>query len=223
MPIDAFVLQWYRIVLFCPSDNTVLAWSRELKRAESKAVTTVDALQYGLFVRDLRLRRKLTLDQLADQTDLSKGHLSRFERGEKSLSVAALIRVANTLGTSVSTLLGENVEEDALHLVRHGDRKSRKAPKGDGGYVFAALSRASPGSGPTAVIVDIPAKSSRTSSAYHAGEEILFVVEGSVDIEFPDRMMTLSKGDYLQFPGHLRHILKGRASHSQVFIAVVGT
>jgi transcriptional regulator with XRE-family HTH domain len=192
-----------------------------LRKAEPKVEPGVGPLQYGLFVRDLRLRRKLTLDQLSDQTGLSKGHLSRFERGEKSLSVAALIRVANVLGTSVSTLLGENVEEDALHLVRYGDRKSRKAPKSDGGYTFVALSRASADSGPTAVIAEFEAKSTRTSSAYHAGEEILLVLDGSIDIEFPDRTVSLSKGDFLQFPGHLKHLLKGRAAHSQVFIAVV--
>ncbi len=51
-----------------------------------------------------------TLDQLAEVTGLSKGHLSRFERGEKSLSVAALMRLAQALGTSVSFLLGEDVD-----------------------------------------------------------------------------------------------------------------
>jgi transcriptional regulator with XRE-family HTH domain len=180
-----------------------------------------DAPSYGLFVRDLRLRRKLTLDHLAEQTGLSKGHLSRFERGEKSLSVAALIRIASTLGVSVSTLLGEIVEDDALHLVRKDGRKLRKAPKADGGYGFAALSRAGANAGPTAFIVDIPVRSQRTGSAYHSGEEILFVIEGGVDIEFPDRTIELSSGDYLQFPGHLRHLLKGRADKSQILIIVV--
>jgi transcriptional regulator with XRE-family HTH domain len=194
-----------------------------VKTVAPKVEVAGDASHYGLFVRDLRQRRELTLDQLADRTGLSKGHLSRFERGEKALSLAALIRVANVLGTAVSTLLGERVGEDALHLVRNQERKYRKAPKGDGGYVFSALSRASSTSGTTAAIVEIPAKSSRTSSAYHAGEEMLFVVEGGIEIEFPDQSIILQKGDFLQFPGHLRHTLKGQASRSQVFIAIVGS
>jgi transcriptional regulator with XRE-family HTH domain len=176
---------------------------------------------YGLFVRELRVRRSLTLDQLSSQTGLSKAHLSRFERGEKLLSVAALMRVAKALGVSVSAMLGESVTDDALHLVRGGERTVRKVAKGDGGYRFATLSRPGSETGPAAFIADIPAHSRRTSKVYHAGEEILFVVEGRIEIEFPDRKVLLSKGDYFQFPGHLRHSVKGVAAQSQILVIVV--
>lgn len=180
-----------------------------------------DVQHHGLFVRELRVRRGLTLDELAEQTGLSKAHLSRFERGEKFLSVAALMRVAGALGASVSAMLGESVTADALHVVRNNERTARKAPKEDGGYRFATLSRPGRETGPTAFIVDIPARSRRMSNAYHAGEELLFVVEGRVEIEFPDRKVLLGKGDYLQFPGHLRHAVKGLAPRSQVLVVVV--
>lgn len=188
-----------------------------MQRADEQAT----GLQYGLFVRDLRVRRNLTLDQLAAQTGLSKGHLSRFERGEKFLSVAALMRVASALGVSVSAMLGESLVDDALHLVRHGERTVHKAPKADGAYQFAPLSRPGSQTGPMSFVVDIAAQSRRTGQAFHAGEEILFVIEGSIEAEFPDRTIILDKGDYLQFPGHLKHALQGLAPRSQVLIVVV--
>ncbi len=91
--------------------------------------------------RSLRQKRKLTLDQLAEVTGLSKGHLSRFERGEASLSVASLMRLAQALGTSVSFLLGEDVDQNAIHLVRVKDRKTSDLAAEDGGYRFSLLSR----------------------------------------------------------------------------------
>ena len=72
---------------------------------------------------------------------LSKGHLSRFERGEKSLSLAALMRLAQALGTSASVLLGESADRDEIHLVRVDERRTTDVAAEDGGYRFALLSR----------------------------------------------------------------------------------
>jgi quercetin dioxygenase-like cupin family protein len=52
--------------------------------------------------------------------------------------------------------------------------------------------------------VEYPARAQRSSTAYHAGEELLFVLKGRVEIELPDRVVVLEEGDYLQFPGHLK-------------------
>ena len=56
----------------------------------------------------------------------------------------------------------------------------------------------------------------------HRGEELLFVVEGRVEIRFPDRQLVLEKGDAVQFPGPLRHQLRRLADESCVLICVSG-
>lgn len=177
---------------------------------------------YGLLARTVRERKALTLDELSAATGLSKGHLSRFERGEKALSIAALMRVAGALDTSVSRLLGEHVEEGELHLVRAGERMMHHASEGDGGYSFAVLGHGRGVGEPSAFFVEIGERARRISDAYHAGEELIFVLSGSVEMELPDREVLLSEGDYFQFPGYLRHILYGRASHSRLLVIVTG-
>jgi transcriptional regulator with XRE-family HTH domain len=97
------------------------------------------ALNHGAQARSHRVRRKMTLDEVAERSGLSKGHLSRFERGEKSLSIAALMRLSQALNTSVATLLGERVDKEAFHLVRVADRKMRKAKENGFAYEFARL------------------------------------------------------------------------------------
>jgi hypothetical protein len=37
----------------------------------------------------------------------------------------------------------------------------------------------------------------------------------------PDRTVVLDEGDYLQFPGHLKHTVKGLAVRSQILVVVV--
>ena len=77
--------------------------------------------QSGLISKDLRRRKGLTLDQIADAAELSKGHLSRFERGEKALSVASMLRLAQALNTTVGRLLGEEFDKDGIRVVKAKD------------------------------------------------------------------------------------------------------
>lgn len=191
--------------------------SRRLAAAESGESSSRDI---GINAKALRLRRRITLDELAEKAGLSKGHLSRFERGEKALSVAALLRLAAALNSSVSALLGERMEDDALHLVRGSDLVMRDVAPEDGGYRFAILGKPA-AQGISTFIVDIPGNGERAGEGHHAGEEIFFVIEGQVEITVADRGVVLRAGDYLQFPGSHQHLTRGIAAHNRVLVVVV--
>lgn len=165
----------------------------------------------------------MTLDQLAELAALSKGHLSRFERGEKSMSVAAMMRLAAALGTSMGTLLGERIDEDRIHLVRRGERGIRKAESSDGGYAFSMLSRTAGETDLNVFVLDVPGKMRRVGEAYHGGEEAIFVLDGTVAVDLAGNSHILQQGDYLQFPGHVRHVLRGVTDTSQVLVVISGS
>ncbi|WP_144445602.1 helix-turn-helix domain-containing protein [Inquilinus limosus] len=176
----------------------------------------------GVQARALRLRRGLTLEALAAQAGLSKGHLSRFERGEKSLSIAALLRLSQALQTSVSALLGEGGGDAVLHIVRRDGRQARALAPEDAGYAFSSLSRAGDAGAADVFIVDLPMAAVRDSEFHHAGEEMIFVLDGSVEVEAAGQVTVLGKGDFLQFSGLLKHRLRGRDAVNQVLIMVSG-
>ncbi|WER50782.1 XRE family transcriptional regulator [Cupriavidus sp. WKF15] len=176
----------------------------------------------GHYARAARRRQNLTLDELAERTGLSKGHLSRFERGEKSLSIAALIRLAEALHTRVSTLLGESAGTDGLHVVRAADRQVLSSSSSEGGYRYAALSRAQADAPYEAFIVHLNAESSMNKGAYHGGEEMFFVLSGAVEIELEAHTLVLRSGDYAQFPGHIQHRVRGIDPQTSILIVVAG-
>ncbi|WP_161563967.1 helix-turn-helix domain-containing protein [Cupriavidus lacunae] len=176
----------------------------------------------GHYARAARRRQNLTLDELAERTGLSKGHLSRFERGEKSLSIAALIRLAEALQTRVSTLLGESAGADGLHVVRAADRQVLTSSPSEGGYRYAALSRAQVDAPYEAFIVHLNAESSMNKGAYHGGEEMFFVLSGTVEIELAAHTLVLRSGDYAQFPGHIQHHVRGVDPQTSILIIVAG-
>lgn len=185
----------------------------KVRESEPGADTSTNA-------RNMRQKRKLTLDQLAEVTGLSKGHLSRFERGEKSLSVAALMRLAQALGTSVSFLLGEDVDHSEIHLVRVGDRKVSQLTAEDGGYGFSLLSRSDQPHDMEVFTVELAAGASVSGKVSHGGKEGFFVLSGDVDIEVADQVFRLRQGDYLEFPANLRHATQSRSARATVLVIV---
>ncbi len=180
------------------------------------------ALNCGAQAKSQRLRRRMTLDEVAELSGLSKGHISRFERGEKSLSIAALMRLSQALNTSVATLLGERVDNHAIHVVRASERKMRKTKEGGGTYQFARLSGRERAAAVETFVVEVSGKSAMKRATYHAGEEIFFVLDGVIELELADRTFRLAKGDYLQFSGSLKHKLRGVERRSSMLVIIVG-
>jgi transcriptional regulator with XRE-family HTH domain len=56
-------------------------------------------------IREIREAKRLTQDQLAERTGISKGFLSDVENGKRNVSSEYLLRIANALNASVDYLL----------------------------------------------------------------------------------------------------------------------
>ena len=75
-------------------------------------------------IKDLRVEKRLTLEQLAELTGLSSSAIGKYESGEyKDISAFAIAKLADKLGVSTDYLLCRtenknhpNTELDALHL-----------------------------------------------------------------------------------------------------------
>ncbi len=176
----------------------------------------------GQRVRAVRMQRRLTLEQLALNAGISKSHLSRFERGEKTVSVAVLIRLAQALQTSTAALLGEQSSGQTLpfHRVIAEQRQYQQASKGD--YEYAPLSRADGGVNPTAFFLRMSQRSEIKELAFHSGEEIFFVIQGALEIQLDSQVMMLRKGDYLQFLGVVGHRLRALEDNTEVLVIITG-
>lgn len=56
-------------------------------------------------IREIRTERRMTQEQLAERTDISKGFLSDVETGKRGISSEYLLRIANALGASLDYLV----------------------------------------------------------------------------------------------------------------------
>lgn len=61
--------------------------------------------EIGKNIRRYRIKRGWTQEQLAELADFSTGYVRQLEIGMKTLSLPALYRIAEALGTSAQSLL----------------------------------------------------------------------------------------------------------------------
>ncbi len=74
--------------------------------------------EIGQRIKQLRIARGLTLQELAEKAKMSAGYLSEIERGGSALSGEKLEAIAVSLGTSVDYLLTGTGAPDEENVVR---------------------------------------------------------------------------------------------------------
>ena len=64
----------------------------------------------GSRVREQRMKKGITQEQLAELCNISSSYIGIIERGDKKLSVETLVKVANTLNVSTDYLLLDSLQ-----------------------------------------------------------------------------------------------------------------
>lgn len=177
-------------------------------KKQGLAVARADAWQSpGQRFRRLRLKRGLSLAQVARATNVSVGFLSALERGQMRSSVATLSRIARFYKTNLVSLFDTN--GDGPGLVRPSERKVLEtSPKvrmellaWGNTSMEPHLFRIKPGGG-------------SGESYSHEGEEFLHVLRGEFEIWLDHQgHYRLRPGDSLYFESSTPHRWKnpGRA------------
>ncbi|MEY8827680.1 helix-turn-helix domain-containing protein [Sedimentitalea sp. XS_ASV28] len=172
----------------------------------------------GSHARTLRVGKGFTLDILAEKLKLSKSHLSRFERGEKALSVTSLLRLAEALETTVGQLFGEKIEEADYHRLRAGEARFERTGPAEAAYHYALLS----GKGThSTFFIKLERGRKHESRAHHAGLELLYLRSGTIRVTLADKEFVLKEGDYLEFPGSIPHLVESVSEEATFLLVIV--
>jgi DNA-binding transcriptional MerR regulator/quercetin dioxygenase-like cupin family protein len=220
-----------RYRLFTESDVRLLQRAIFLRRArglnpaaivhvlkkQGIAVAPADVRQSpGQRLRRLRLKRGLSLAQVASGTGVSVGFLSALERGQMHASVGTLRRIARFYKTNIMSLV--ETSGDAATLVRPAERKILETSHKVRMELLAwgntamepHLFRVKPGGG-------------SGESYTHEGEEFLHVMRGEFEIWLHNvGHYRLKAGDSLYFESSTPHRWKN-PGRSESWILWVNT
>ncbi|WP_246098426.1 helix-turn-helix domain-containing protein [Saccharibacillus brassicae] len=76
----------------------------------------------GIRIRELRMRRGLSQDQLAAALDMNRVNISNYERGKiTNIPGDVLLKLANKLNTSTDYLLGREEHVEIETIAAHHD------------------------------------------------------------------------------------------------------
>lgn len=153
----------------------------------------------GQRIKDLRARTKLTLEELARRSGVSRSMLSTIERGEKSPTLPIIVRIASGFGVSLSKLLGAEPDCASVSVIRAGEHLAFRDP--ESGFERLVLSPEHLDNGVEFVRHRLPpGRSTGVLPPYAAPtEKYLVVTEGQLTAYVDDRPHVLRAGDSMYF------------------------
>lgn len=158
-------------------------------------------------IRQLRLDRRMTLEQVASKTGLTRSWLSKVENFRVTPSLSALGEIAAALGVPVSQLVEGLDAKPQMVVVRKNERLlvERDGDRSNISYESLAHKRASRAMDP--FLLTIRAWDTSREPLTHEGEEFLMVISGQIDLKFGEETYALEQGDCLYFDGGTKHCL----------------
>jgi transcriptional regulator with XRE-family HTH domain len=161
--------------------------------------------EIGKRIKAFRTQKRITLEVLAQKTGFTKGYLSKVEKSKKSPPVSTLGIIARALGVTISALLGEDAPRTPLCLVRKDERPLISRDGTAFGYSYEAMAYKYPNKIMEPFILTLPVKPKKRTLYQHEGEEILFVIQGTMKFLHGNEEYVVNEGDCIYFDSSLPH------------------
>jgi transcriptional regulator with XRE-family HTH domain len=173
----------------------------------------------GHRLRDARTRRGLTLREIAAEAGVTGSFLSQLEHGRTQPSLVTLRRLAQALGVTLGSFLGE---ESVTERVVTPERRQRMAwPKSNVMFEFVTT----PGSKHVQLAIvhfKVGGQTAEEPVAHSYGEECSLVTEGVVRVVLGDgNEYVLRKGDAITFDRTMPHLYRNERNAPSTLICAI--
>ena len=175
---------------------------------ETKQVNTY----IGKKIRDLRNRNGLTLQDLADRSELTKGFLSQLERGQVSPSVVTLWDLIECLGSTPSEFFKEEEPQIVYSEQEYFEKIDEEGNSRQWVIPSAQRYQMEP------LLVTIMPRKSLEEDKPHNGEEFGYVLSGRIHLELGEKTYTVKAGESFYYPASESHRISNPGSRPAKFL-----
>ena len=159
----------------------------------------------GKRIKSLRNKKRITLESLAIETGFTKGYLSKVEKSQKAPPVSTLGTIARALGVTISSLLREESPATPICLVKKGERSLIARDGTSFGYSYEAVAHKFRNKIMEPFVLTLPVNSKKRTLYQHEGQEILFVLEGTMKFLHGAEELIVEEGDCVYFDSDIPH------------------
>jgi Uncharacterized conserved protein, contains double-stranded beta-helix domain len=153
-----------------------------------------------VLIRARRRQLGLTLQQLGDAANLSVGYLSQVERDNATPTLGTLAAIARSLGVGLDYFVAQPRAGDALTREETRPRFSLAGSS----IVYERLGAEFPGNQLSSFILTVP-PGYQSETVSHEGEELIYILEGSITQYLDGEAMEMKAGDSLHYRGNVPH------------------
>lgn len=176
----------------------------------SKKSEVNEGVRIGAAVKALREKKRLTVNDVAAKTGLSKTLLTQIEDGETIPPVATLLKLAGSFNVGMAAFFESGTEPETVSVTRKGERvRIKKRPhhhEGEVDYVYESLETKKPDKHMEPFLVEfMPMETTDMVFTSHKGEEFLYLLTGKLEFRSDERVEVLQPGDSIYFESERNH------------------
>lgn len=161
-------------------------------------------MDIGNKIKELRIQKGLTQEELADRAELSKGFISQLERDLTSPSIATLMDILQCLGTDLKDFFNEESEEQ---IVFHKEDYFEKLET-ELQYKIEWIIPNAQKNIMEPIRLTLKAGGSTYPDNPHEGEEFGYVISGSVRLHVGKKIYQIKKGESFYFTPNTTHYIE---------------
>ena len=169
-------------------------------------------------MKQLRLTRKISFEQLTNKTGFSQRYLREIEEGITIPPVSAVIQIAKALSVDSGSFLSAEEQEASQRRRRESFFKRTQA------YSYKTLTPDAEQKHMKAFLVTIDPKQDHKMVEYrHEGEEFIYVLKGNIEVRVGENQNLIKKGETLHFDSGITHKLRNLSNEEAKLLVVIYT
>ncbi len=169
-------------------------------------------MEIGIKIKEIRLKKQLTQEELADRCELTKGYISQIENDLTSPSIATLKDILQALGTTLSSFFSDDEEEPLVFT--ENDYFVKKSDESTITWLVPAAQK----NAMEPIMLTLNSESATEKDLPHDGEEFGYVLQGRVKLIVGNREFEVQKGESFYYRANKAHNIVNLTSEKAVIL-----
>ena len=172
-------------------------------------------MDIGNKLKELRVLKGLTQEELADRSELSKGFISQLERNLTSPSITTLMDILQCLGTSIGEFFNEAPDEQIVFGKQDYFVKEDTEYKNEIKWIIPNDQKNTI----EPIYLTLQAGGSTCPDTPHEGEEFGYVLQGAVSIHLGNKTYKAKKGESFYYTADKTHFLSSKNGATLIWVS----
>ncbi len=183
----------------------------------------------GTKLKGIREQRELSVEQLAQMSQVAPEMIEELEKGLLAPSLAPLLKLARALGVRLGTFLDDAPKSEPV-VVKSGKTDHVMRFSGDKGPAdkstldFFSLGAEKKDRHMEPFLINVKPKDAEGEKlSSHEGEEFIYILKGQIEVCYGKENYTLEAGDSIYYDSVIPHYVHAQGDGEAQILAVVYT